>query len=366
MKRAERITIFAALVGTLAAAPLALAAPIKVACIGPQHVHSHQLDYPREYPAKLQKLLGADYMVGNFGDCCATILRGYPRQRETHPYLEGGESYPQVGPGNFKDSVKFMPDIAVIGPWGKHDTEIANQLYKGTLDRAKFEADYEELIKTYQNLPSKPKIYLFLPIPIPYGQPTGVVTSVMLPAMKAVADRMGIPVMDAYAAFLNKRELFKDPTHITNDTGLDWLAMAAYKAIKDGEMAGGSDAAPLSPSDAGPTDSASSTGGTAGASGSGGSIATGGAGASEPGTGGAGGGSATGGAPATGTGGSKPSGSGGASSAGTGGAPTSGGEASSPGGGLGCGIGGAPSAGIAAWMLVLGLIALRHRRLRRG
>jgi hypothetical protein len=36
--------------------------------VGPQHVHSHQLDRKAEYPAMLQAKLGADFQVGNFGD----------------------------------------------------------------------------------------------------------------------------------------------------------------------------------------------------------------------------------------------------------------------------------------------------------
>ena len=215
--RAGRI-VFAGLLAVCTLAASAQAA-IKVACVGPQHVHSHQLDYPQEYPAMLQKLLGAAYQVENFGDCCATVLQGYPRQRETHPYLEGGEKYPAVGGKNFNDSIKFMPDIVVIGPWGKHDTEIANQLYKGVLDRAKLEKDYEQLLRTYLDLPSKPKVFVMPVIPIPTGKPDGVATSVMQPAFLAVAAKMPVTVVDVYPAFLNKPEMFKDATHVKQRPG---------------------------------------------------------------------------------------------------------------------------------------------------
>jgi len=288
------LSVMALVALTLPAA--AAAAAIKVAVIGPQHVHSHQLTRDKEFPAMLQVLLGPGYQVGNFGDCCATVLRGYPRQRETHPYLEGGESYGE--PMNFKDSVAFQPDIVIIGPFGKHDTEIANMLYKGVLDRDRFQKDYDALVTTYLELPSKPRVYVSLPIPIPFGMPTGVTTNVMLPAVKEVAAAHQLPVIDLYAAFLNQRTLFKDDTHVTNDQGLHKIANAVYAVMNQASDAGAppdaepDTAAPPPPdaaADAASSGSGGAGGGAGGAGGSGGSGGSGGAGGSgAAGVGGAG------------------------------------------------------------------------------
>src|SRR3954468_2404699 len=109
-----------ALTVTLTCAGRAEAAPLKIACIGEQTTHSDQLNRAVEYPAMLQTELGPDYDVENFGDCCATVLNGYPKQSETHPYLLGG------GKPSYNESLTFAPDVVVIGSWGKHDTEIAN------------------------------------------------------------------------------------------------------------------------------------------------------------------------------------------------------------------------------------------------
>ena len=65
----------------------AAAGPVKVACVGEQTTHSDQLNRSVEYPAMLQGMLGPCADVQNFGDCCATVLQGYPVQAETHPYL---------------------------------------------------------------------------------------------------------------------------------------------------------------------------------------------------------------------------------------------------------------------------------------
>jgi hypothetical protein len=267
----------------------AVAAPIKVAVIGPQHVHSHQLSYDKEFPAMLQALLGPGYMVGNFGDCCATILRGYPRQHANHPYLEGGESYPTVGGMNFKDSLKFVPDIVLIAPFGKHDQEMANLLYGGKLDRAKEEVDYEALVTTYLDLPQKPKVYVSTPIPIPFGSPASVVTEVLLPATQAVIAKHQLPFVDFHAMFLDHKELFKDETHVTNDVGLHLLASGFYALMKANNGDGGVSADAAAPSaDAAiapaPADAAIVADAAAPSGGAGGGV-TGGAGGSGGGAG---------------------------------------------------------------------------------
>jgi len=324
--------LLSALSGLLLTAA-AQAAPIKVAVIGPQHVHSHQLTRDKEFPAMLQTLLGPDYMVGNFGDCCASVLRGYPRQSETHPYLESGESYPAVGGMNYKDSLKFMPDIVLIAPFGKHDRELAMQLYGGKLDRAKLEADYDALVAAYADLPQKPKVYVSTPIPIPFGSPASVVTEVMLPAVQAVIEKRKLPYVDFHAMFLNHKELFKDDTHLTNDTGLHTLADGFFALMKAAPAGPGptADAAPAAdatsapPADAAPVaDAATATGGASG------------------------GGGGSGGRPGPGTGGEEPSGS-----------PDAGDSA--PARKSGCAIGGGP-AGSFLWLLILLVAGLPRRR----
>src|SRR5260370_42542022 len=102
-------------------------------------VFSDHLPRTQQHPAMLQVQLGTGYNVQNFGDCCATVMFGYPRQGETHPYLSGQAGIsPLDGPGmpvmprhplgaapaDFP-SVSFHPDIIVTGPWGQHDPEPA-------------------------------------------------------------------------------------------------------------------------------------------------------------------------------------------------------------------------------------------------
>jgi hypothetical protein len=305
-----------AMLGFAALASIALGsirearAAVKVACIGEQTTHSDQFPATGvgEYPWMLQMRLGTAYDTQNFGDCCATVLQGYPKQAETHPYLMGKP---------YTLSLPFLADVVVIGSWGKHDTEIANSVYAGVLDPVKFQSDYDTLVTTYLNLASKPKVYLSLPVPIPKGAPQGVTTSVILPAVKVIADKYGLPIIDLYSSFLNHPELYKDDTHVSNTAGLQTISDLVYAAITAGDDAGapGADGGGTHVSDAAAEGGPGGSAGSAGASGGGTSVATGAGGSVTTGSG-------AGGA-VVGAGGASGSGTSAAGSVGLGGATTS-------------------------------------------
>jgi hypothetical protein len=152
----------------------AVAAPIKVACIGEHSTHSDHFpatDRERqpvgkqEYPAMLQGLLGPAYDVRNFGDCCATVMQGY-KPSEDHPYVDG--SLPGRGPG-YQESIAFQPDIVIIGSWGRHDWGQGRQSVVPPFDLGRFQAAYDDLVQRYLALPSHPRVFVSLPIPIQNG-----------------------------------------------------------------------------------------------------------------------------------------------------------------------------------------------------
>ena len=219
--------VLAVAVAVALGSPDADAASIKVACVGEQTTHSDQLSRTVEYPVMLQAKLGSCYVVQNFGDCCATVLQGYPKQPETHPYLDP----PASSAPAFHESVAFAPDVVVIGSWGKHDTEIANALYGGKLDPVKWQADYEQLVTTYLNLPSKPIVYVSTPLPLPMGAGTGPTTDVILPAIQNIAAKYHLTIVPLYPAFLNQPKLYKDATHPTDTTGLKTIADTVYATM---------------------------------------------------------------------------------------------------------------------------------------
>src|SRR4029453_14411271 len=125
--------------------------------------------------------------------------------------------------------------------------ELTTEVFGGMLDPVKFAADYETMIETYQKLPSHPKLFASLPIPIPFGMASGVVNDVILPATKMVlAKHPEIPVNDLWTPFVGHRELYNQDTglragtHVTPDAGLHKIADTTY-AVWQQVMSGGTD-----------------------------------------------------------------------------------------------------------------------------
>jgi hypothetical protein len=360
----------------------AWAAPIKVAVVGGYTVHSdayqainREMQPPgmQEYPLLLQHMLGANYDVRNFGDCCASVLQMYT-PAETHPYIKG----PIAGRGpGFPDSLAFLPDIVVIGSWGRHDwgqKTVPSEMFTVPT----FQADLDDLVTRYQALSSHPLIFLSLPIPIPFGEatpgaPYKVATSMVVPAFQAVAAKYHLPIIDLYQPFLGHKELFiqsgseGEGEHIINPAGLNIEAQQTYDrmmAYFDGGVVegGAGDDAGSPAEDAGaPTDaSVMGTGpaetGTSPTSGS--TSGSSSSGASATGTGSTGSSSgSTSSPPSTGStagNGNSPTGTGGTSPA-----PTSNSGGCSTVGGLGAA--GGVGAGLAA-AVALALTARRRNR----
>ena len=116
---------------------------IRVACVGNSVTYGAGIKdrTVNSYPAQLQKLLGKNYEVANFGYSGATLFKNGHK-----PYWTKKE---------FKQSQDFAPNIVIIhlglndqgnNNWPKHKDE--------------FIADYQEMIAVYKNLPTKPKVII--------------------------------------------------------------------------------------------------------------------------------------------------------------------------------------------------------------
>ena len=122
---------------------------IKVACIGNSVTFGYLLP-EREvnaYPFQLQKMLGEDYEVGNFGKSGATLLNKGHR-----PYMQQQE---------FKDAMTFGGDIAVIH-LGLNDTDPRNWPNYSE----DFEKDYYALIDSVMKANPKCKVWICRMSPI--------------------------------------------------------------------------------------------------------------------------------------------------------------------------------------------------------
>ena len=132
----RKTLVVALALATVHAAP-ALAAPLKVACVG------DSITQLSGWPDKFGAKLGAGYAVANDGLAGTTLLKN-----GDNPYWKTTQ-YTQSHTSN--------PDIVII-MLGTNDSKPFNwPAHKG-----EFVGDYEALIDTYAALPSHPRIYLSL------------------------------------------------------------------------------------------------------------------------------------------------------------------------------------------------------------
>jgi len=142
------------LITLMLASRLIQAGEIKVACIGNSVTYGAGLQDPasESYPAQLQQLLGASYLVSNFGHSGATLLKN-----GHNPYYKTKE---------FEQALTFKPDIAIVH-LGLNDTDPRNwPNYKD-----QFEADYNWLLDALKQVNPAIKLYVCMMTPIFSGHP---------------------------------------------------------------------------------------------------------------------------------------------------------------------------------------------------
>jgi lysophospholipase L1-like esterase len=196
------ITMLLAVGAALALGAHSAWAQIKVACVGDSITAGYGLANPgaQSYPAQLQALLGGGYWVGNYGNSGTTVLK-----RSDNTYWNSWA---------YRQSMQFKPNIVVI-MFGANDSKPWNW------NAAKFNADYKALIAKYQGLSSSPQVYVCLTTPVFTPNPFGnafdplFMQNTVIPAIQAVAQQAGVPLIDNNAGFLNQPGLFSDGVHPT-------------------------------------------------------------------------------------------------------------------------------------------------------
>jgi len=188
---------------------------IRVACVGDSITYGASIK-DREnnnYPVVLGRSLGEKFEVRNFGVSGATLLK------------KGDFSY--WDRPAFKAATQFNPHVVVI-KLGTNDTKPQN--WKHAADYA---VDYEAMIDHFAALPAKPKIWLCSPAPV-YQTRWGIseksVVEEVIPKVRALAKRKGLPLIDLYTALSGKPEMFPDKIH-PNAAGARVMAGAVEAAI---------------------------------------------------------------------------------------------------------------------------------------
>ena len=175
---------------------------IRVACIGNSITDGHGIDMATAYgyPALLQKKLGNDYWVRNFGVSGRTMLN-----RGDQPYMK------EVA---WADAQRFKPDVVII-KLGTNDSKPQNWQYA-----SEFREDLEQMIltlrpdlaqtakkkskKTKTATPVGPQIFLCTPIPAiksTWDINEAVIANEIIPIQQEVARKYGLKVIDLHTLF---------------------------------------------------------------------------------------------------------------------------------------------------------------------
>jgi lysophospholipase L1-like esterase len=189
---------------------------IRISCIGNSITAGSRLADPKTeaYPAQLQQLLGNGYVVKNFGVGGRTVIKDCDRSYLATPA--------------YKDALKSEPDIVTI-KLGTNDSRLP---YRLQIDS--FMADYKTLIRSFQKLPTHPRIILLLPVTSylvdTTRQTEQAIAKLILPRIRQVAFEEKLELIDLHSITAGMPAMFPDSLHPTV-AGAAILAKRVYEAI---------------------------------------------------------------------------------------------------------------------------------------
>lgn len=193
-------------------------AKTRVSCIGDSITCGIGTENPGtdSYPAQLQRLLGENYDVSNFGCSGATLLR-----HGHYPYIEREE---------FRMAMAWAADIIIID-LGVNDTDPRDW----PNFRDEFVGDYLTLIDTLKTSSPRAKFYVAIPTPIGSGHPRFSSSArqwqeEIRSGILKVAELSGAEVIDFYTPLYPYHSHFPDFLH-PDGFGAFLMARTAYADI---------------------------------------------------------------------------------------------------------------------------------------
>ena len=172
---------------------------IKVACVGNSITAGSGIKNKKQqsYPAQLQFWLGDEYEVKNFGVSGTTMLK-----KGDNPYWQRKE---------FTNVKAFLPDIIII-KLGTNDSKPQNWKFA-----EEFKTDYEQMIKEFSALSSRPRILIARPVPvfkeIQWGINQAIVKDEIVPIVDEIGKNNNLDIVDLYTPLLEAGNYFPDKVH---------------------------------------------------------------------------------------------------------------------------------------------------------
>lgn len=186
---------------------------IRVACIGDSITAGVGAASGQDYPAQLQRLLGENWKVANFGLSGRCLLR-----KSDQPYWR------EAALGR---AMSFQPDIVVI-LLGANDSKTNNWKFHD-----EFASDYKDFVTAFRNLASHPRVYVCYPTPITaptrWGHAeTNVEAEIQI--IDRLAAEMHLDVIDLHGLLQTAPQLLPDNLH-PNTEGAAVMATNICRAI---------------------------------------------------------------------------------------------------------------------------------------
>lgn len=193
---------------------------IRVACVGDSITYGYGVKGWRKnnYPAVLDSLLGDGCCVNNFGFSGSTAS-------------DTGDC-PYTAQRVYRQSLDFLPELVIL-MLGTNDTKPQN--WKSP---AHYMGSLRGILRTYQTLPSAPRILLLSPPPAwsVDGKPVAfeiredLLAHEVRTAVRLLAEEEGAIFIDTYDTFREHAQLFFDGVH-PNAAGAKRLAETVYRFI---------------------------------------------------------------------------------------------------------------------------------------
>lgn len=194
--------------------------PIRVACLGDSITHGVGADTGWAWPEQLDRMLGALWDVRNFGHSGATVSRD-----------DKNSIWSQK---EYREALLFHPDVVII-LLGTNDTKPENWAKKDAFPKL-----YKELVASFQQLTSKPRVFAGTPPYVSKKGNFGINEEGVLeeiPMIRRIAGELGAGLADVHAALEKRDELFKDNVH-PNTEGATLIARAVFKSLTGREWEG--------------------------------------------------------------------------------------------------------------------------------